>query len=262
MLKKLLLTSSVVLLFSGCGEIEFPESAPVATPTPTISTTPQSVNPEASPETSDAAVSIENISEEYKKAVAERDNLKEAVKIAQDEIKTCALSKAEIEAKLATQSSTAQTKAPRFAPFLTKYLAEVKQAEYPFNPAVCGGLGKATSQTWYADFVLQLQKSGIEFAPLHRPLKADDLEGVCASTEGKIAVFLGASYKGKSDFHLIKYNIETKTLEEAVLLNGTCEICPSQFGKRFGPALTLTGQSGTKKKVYEYFYDANILKEK
>lgn len=260
--KKIVLFFSSLFLLSGCGEIEFPESTDVPTSSPVTVVTPKTVNPEisASPETT--PVSIDNISEEYKKIKVERDNLSEAVKISQEELKTCSLQKSKLDSQLSTQQQSQTVDVKKFSGILNKYLTQVDQPEYPFDPAVCGGLGKATSQSWYPDFVLQLEKSGLQFAPLHRPLQADDFGGVCASTKGKIAIFLGASYKGKSDFHLVKYSIDSKTLEEAVLMNGSCTVCPSQFGKRIGPALTLIGQLGSTKKTYQYYYDANIVVEK
>lgn len=272
MLKKSLLLGASILLFSGCGEIELPESNTVPEGSATLISAQTSQNQNtlvnvegvdgkvdlAAGETPDSSISIENISAEYKKVKTERDNLTEAIKISQEELKSCSISKAKLESAQSSSSSVVDMK--KIAPILTKYLAETTQREYPFT--LCGGLGKATSQSWYTDFTLQLEKSGIQFAPLNRALKPDDLSGVCASDQGKVAIFLGASYKGKKDFHLIKYNIESKVLEEAALLNGTCEVCPTKFGKRFGPVITLSGQSGSKIQNYEYYYDANIVKKK
>jgi len=261
MIKKSLLIGTSLLLLAGCGEIELPESNSVPTNAATIVSSQKEATPvdsETKTAEENTPVSIENISEEYKKVKSERDNLAEAIKISQEELKTCSLKKAELESKSSSQSAVVDMK--KIAPILQKYLSETKQREYPFT--LCGGMGKATSQSWYTDFTLQLEKSGIQFAPMHRALKPDDLSGVCASDQGKVAIFLGASYQGKKDFHLLKYNIESKVLEEAALLNGTCEVCPTKFGKRFGPVITLSGQSGAKTQNYEYYYDANIVKKK
>jgi hypothetical protein len=256
MFKKITLLSCSLFLLSGCGEIELPQTNVVPSPAATIAATPQPVtDPNATPAPSTTNTPAQSCQE----VESERDNLKEAVAVSQEELKSCLLVKGELEAK---QSSGTNSSAniEKYKGFLEKYLAEVKQKEYPFE--ICGSIGKVTAEKWYPDFVLQLKSSGIQFGPLNRALKTDDLAGVCASNTGNVALFLGASYKGKDEFHMLRYDIATKKIEEAVLLNGTCEICPNKFGKRDGATIGLIGELGTKKVEYNYYYDSNIIKQK
>lgn len=263
MLKKIIVLSSSFLIFSGCGEIEFPESIPAPVETAeveeispkTLNTNTQETTPQETENSSDSSAS----EKDYETLSKERDNLSEAIQVSQEELKKCSIEKAELETSIATtQKSSGDIK--KFAPILEKYLTETPQKEYPFT--VCGGIGKATNQSWYADFAIQLENSGLQFAPLQRALKPTDFGGVCASEEGKVAIFLGSTYKGKQDFHLLKYNIESKKLEESLFLSGSSDIFPTKFGKRNGPIITLIGESGSKTKEYEYYYDSNIVKEK
>jgi hypothetical protein len=250
-MKKFLLLVPAIFLLSGCGEVQFPES--VATPTPAaVTATPQAVV------TTPASTNIEGVTTnatDLAGITKERDNLAEAIKITQDELRDCTIAKNNLESAASSgQKSSADLE--KFAPILQNYLTQSEQKQYPFN--LCGSLGKATNQPWYASFVAALDAKKIPFTPLNRSLKAADLGGVCASNEGKIAIFLGASSKGKSEFHLIRYNIETNSVESALLLSGSCEDCPTKFGKRFGPVITLTGNGG---KEFKYYYDSNIITE-
>lgn len=248
-MKKALLLVPALLLFTGCGEVQFPENIPSPTPSaPVATSTPQAVN--ATPTTN-----IETGEKALEDITKERDNLSEAIKVTQEELRSCILEKDKL---LLEQSSVAASSKniEKYAPILEKYLNEVEQKEYPFT--LCGSLGKATNQSWYPSFVASLDAKKILFSPLNRPLKSTDFGGVCASETGKVAIFLGASVKGKSEFHLVKYNIETKAVEEAMLLSGGCSNCPTKFGKRFGPVITLTSNSG---KEYKYYYDSNIITE-
>lgn len=240
------------MIFSGCGEVQFPESVSTATPLPI---TPQVL---ATPTPSGEEPSTTTIPQDSLSCLAvqkERDNLTEAVKISQEELRTC---QAQNTSLLAAQNNAQNSMidAEKFAPILRKYLTETPQKDYPFP--ICGGLGKATSLDWYPDFTSALTAKNIQFNALKRALTNDDFGGVCASTEGNIAIFLGASTAGKSEFHLLRYAIDTKVLEEAVFINGGCgTTCPTKFGKRDGAVITLEGNG----KEYKYYYDSNLITE-
>ncbi len=234
-------------LFAGCGDIEIPESIPTATPNavPTLDTTNILVSP--TPEASIAALSCTALQ-------SERDNLAEAVTLTQEELKTCQTEKVQLESLSAT-STVANNQIKEITPLLKKYLKQVKQEEYKFDK--CGALGIVTGKEWYDDFQSALSASNILFSKLERQMEATDFYSVCYSDEGKTALFLGARADRENEFHLIKYHFASKSLKESILLGGTCKNCPTSFGKRFGPYITLNSTSGK----YNYYYDSNIIEK-
>ncbi len=249
-----------LLFFAGCGEIEFPETIPEsATPVSPATNLAQNPGDLVSPSPSPNATTEEPTPAACESVAEERDNLKDAITISQEELKTCMVSKTQLESSQSSSKNSTENIA-KYKPFIEKYLTSVTQKEYPFE--LCGGIGLATSKTWYADFAIALEESNIQFAPMNRGLKPTDFGGVCSSETGNVALFLGASYKGKKEFHMIQYSIDSKKIEEAILLDGTCEICPNKFGKRDGIKITLIGEVGAKKQNYDYFYDSNIIKKK
>ncbi len=238
-----------LLLLSGCGDIEIPESIP--TPTPIIT---EIVNASISPTptASTETVSCSALQEE-------RDGLSEAITISQTELATCQTEKEQLQS-LSQNSQSSDNQIKQFVPILKKYLKETKQEEYKFD--ACGNLSVAKNQPWFKDFNASLENSTFYFSEANRQLESSDFYSVCTSNEGKSALFLGASSGGKKEFHMLKYNFDKKQLSEAILLNGKCDLCPNKFGKRFGPYITLNASYGSTTKVFNYYYDTNLIEEK
>ena len=246
-MRKIALLGVCTLLLSGCGDIELPESFPAETLAPVTTTTALQT-----PLTS-VLPTPTLVAESCTALQKERDNLSEAVTISVEELKSCQAENQELKnASVSTVSATKQLE--KFAPFIEKYLAEGTLEEYKFNG--CGGLGTVTSLAWYGDFAASMEAGKIPFSNLNRSLRETDFYSVCYSEEGGSAVFLGASNEGQSEFHMIKYDINEKTVEEATLLDGTCSSCPTKFGKRFGPYITLLSNNNTE---YKYYYDLNLI---
>ncbi|MEI7510750.1 MAG: hypothetical protein WCJ84_01190 [Candidatus Peregrinibacteria bacterium] len=265
-MKSFALALSCSLLFlSGCGEIEIPAGVPSPAATPIVAPTVSvAVTPTASPLASGMTpdplasplptgpVTIESLT-------AEKNNLTEAVRVAQTELRDCQIQKNRADALVKNQDSS--TAGPANSPaesIVREYLATASHPEFPFD--VCGPLGNATSKPWYADFTKALEAKNLSFKVLNRPLKTTDFSRVCASTDGKMAVFLGAQAESKSEFHIVKYSFDTQSIDEAYLVDGMCDTaCPNNFGKRRGGQLTLTGQTGNVTSEYQYYYGRNIL---
>lgn len=248
--KVLSLLALTPFLFTGCGDIEIPESIPTSTPAaiPTLDTS-NLLNSSISPSPLAETLSCTAIQ-------SERDNLAEAVTLTQEELKTCTAEKAQLTS-LSASSTVSNNQIKEISPLLKKYLTEVKQEEFKFDS--CGALGVVTNKPWYNDFQAALEASSISFSALERPLEPTDFYSVCFSTEGKTAVFLGARAERENEFHVVKFQFEKKALQESILLGGTCDLCPTSFGKRFGPYITLKASSGNAKKEYHFYYDSNII---
>lgn len=248
--KKLIFTIiSVPFVLSGCGDIEIPssiEESENASPLPTLNIDDISISP---------TPKIELKCEDIKK---EKDNLEEAIVISQEELKTCKLEKNQLES-LSSSSQISSTQIQEVSPILKRFLSEVKQEEYKFDS--CGRLGSVTNNSWYSSFKSSLNAKSILFKELNRPMVDSDFYSVCVSNEGKVALFLGASSEKKEEFHMVKYNFDKNLLSESILLNGSCQNCPTKFGKRFGPYITLNGFSGNSKKEYKFYYDSNLIIE-
>ena len=245
----IVLTTPLLLLLSGCGDIEIPKSIPTPVPINTEVVTAQTTpTPEVSTDTN-SCVAIQE----------ERDQLSEAITVSQTELATCQTEKEQLKSLSANaQSSGNQIK--QFIPILQKYLQETKQEEYKFD--ACGNLSIAKKEPWFQNFSASLENSTFYFSAADRQLQSSDFYSVCISQEGNSALFLGASDGGSKEFHMLKYNFEKKQLSEAILLNGTCDLCPNKFGKRFGPFITLNASYGSTTKVYNYYYDTNLIEEK
>lgn len=243
------LTTPFLLLLSGCGDIEIPKSIPTPAPLSTeIVTTKTTPIPEASID-ANSCIAIQE----------ERDELSEAITVSQTELATCQTEKEQIKS-LSANSQSSGNQIKQFVPILIKYLKETKQEEYKFD--ACGNLSIAKKEPWFQDFSASLENSTFYFSAANRQLQSSDFYSVCTSQEGKSALFLGANDGGKKEFHMLKYNFEKKQLSEAILLNGTCDLCPNKFGKRFGPFITLNASYGTTTKLFNYYYDTNLIEEK
>lgn len=238
-----------LLLLSGCGDIQIPESIP--TPLP-IATTPPVEENTATP-TPLAKTNSCTVIEQEKKELAE------AITISQTELATCKTEKQQL-LSLSANAQTSENQITQISPLLKKYITEIKQEEYKFDS--CGNLTLAKNTDWFKDFTASLENSTLFFSEANRQLQPTDFYSACISNEGKTALFLGASADGKKEFHMIKYNFEKKQLSEAILLGGTCDLCPNKFGKRFGPFITLNASYGSTNTVFNYYYDSNLIEKK
>ncbi len=247
------ITLTPLFFLSGCGDIEIPASIPTPIPTPIVTTTPTptTINTSQTP-TPNTANACKTIKEE-------RDGLAEAVTVSQKALETCEAEKKQLQS-LSYNASTTTNQIQQLSPILKRYIKETKQEEYKFD--ICQSVATAKNHPWFHDFETALQNSTLYFSALQRPLKTSDFYSVCSSNEGKTALFLGAKAEGKTEFHMLKYKFDTKKLSSAILLNGTCDLCPNKFGKRFGPYITLTASYGNAKKTFNYYYDINLIEEK
>ncbi len=263
----LFLLSGCLLFFAGCGEIEIPQTIPspsaVATPAPIITPAIQSPGAEGVSPSPSVSPLISGAPQSCEAVLAEKNNLTEAVRVAQTELRDCQIQKNRFEALVKNQDAS-NTESGILSPtskIVRESLASVPQKEFPFD--VCGPIGNATAKGWYAEFTKALESKNISFQELNRPLKASDFSRVCASSDGKMAVFLGAQSDKKTEFHMIKYEFESKNISDAYLLDGLCqEACPDNFGKRRGGVITLSGKVGNVTAEYEYYYDKNVLLKK
>ncbi len=257
-LKSLLFAGACVFLLSGCGDVTIPESIPEETPISDITNqlTDEQILGLTSSSPSTSAGVINPACESIQK---ERDNLSEAITLAQEELKTC---KAEKEASAGTSGSSASAAAQlkTLEPIINNYIANGQKSEFKFD--LCGGIGRVTQETWYSEFQKALSDNKIMFKAMNRALIPSDFYSVCFSNEGKMAVFLGASNQSVSEFHLVKYSFESKQVSEAYLMGGSCENCPNQFGKRVGPSIILFNKNGNRITEFNYFYDMNVLQQK
>lgn len=259
MIKKIVLLGVLgcSALLAGCGDVKIPESFPEET----VSVTDEQLLSEeeilglSSPNPSSSA----SVNPSCEALQQERDNLSEAITLAQEELKTCKAEKEKISTGQ-TSSASADARLKTLEPILAKYIAEGKKEEYKFD--LCGGIGRVTQEIWYAEFQKALESEKIMFKALSRPLIPADFYSVCFSNEGKNAVFLGASNQSVSEFHLVQYDFDAKKVQEAYLMGGQCENCPNQFGKRVGPAIILFNKTGARITEYNYFYDINVLQPK
>ncbi len=249
------------LIFSACGRVDPPE---VTDDENTILLTEEAKTPE---ETENDVISEteEESTEDAEdtrsltliECEEEKDTLSEALEVNTEALRGCEGEKKTFSERLLTLTET-NTQDGRYKRFLEFYLENNTPNEYPFPK--CGAVASFTSESWYSAFETALTNAAIPFG--RSTVSSKDLTGGCASSEGRIAFFLGAENEVLSEFHLIRYNLDTDTLEEALLVDGSCETCPNQLGKRFGPVLVLSGQDGASTVEYEYYYDDNILKQK
>lgn len=160
----------------------------------------------------------------------------------------------EESAKSAREGATQGNAA--FNSLFVDYFQKVEQKEYAFDS--CGTVGTFASAPWFADFKTALEAKNIFLAVQQKTLVATDFFGGCRSDAGKMAFFIGAGAKNQTEFHLVKYDFDNKTVSEATLGKETCTDCPTNFGKRKGAYIELLGDSGT---LYRYYFDKNIVLE-
>ena len=248
---------------SGCGEIEIPAELPPLSPSPTISEFQSPpISPSLLPGQSPFPTPLDPNAEganNFAACLKEKENLSKAVVQTQSELKICEEERQRLDSVVQTSLKQGTIKGTTLNTILKEYFEKVAQKEFPFSGSFCGSLGLVTSQNWYANFSQKLDEQKLPFTPLSRPLKATDFFRVCASEEGKVAIFIGARADNKYEFHLLKYSFDTGEIAEAILLDGSCETCPDSFGKRRGAYIELLGESGGKKAEYQYFYDKNVL---
>lgn len=165
---------------------------------------------------------------------------------------------------------------PRLNAILKTYTDVAEQKEYPFDS--CGKIGGFESKAWFSDFQTALETKAIPFVKAGRNLQTGDFTGGCSSSEGNIAFFLGAESDGNLgvsdteegdivdvaeifEFHLVKFNTETKVLEDVLMAKGLCEddYCPALFNSREGAYIPMVGISSNQECSYKYFFDQNIL---
>lgn len=170
--------------------------------------------------------------------------------------KKLAICKTALEEKPASeaeQSLPAGVNASHLA-LIRKALLTTEQKEYPFN--ICGQMGQFIRQSWFNEFSRQLANAKIRFS--NGFLETADFFGGCQSTAGKMAFFLGAERNDDLRFYVIKYNLATKKLEPALMLDGAENAVVTEFGKREGPAIAFPADDG---RLFHYYYDANIVVE-
>lgn len=129
-----------------------------------------------------------------------------------------------------------------------------EQKEYAFN--TCGQMGQFIRQSWFGEFSRQLTGAKIRFS--NGFLETEDLFGGCQSSVGRVAFFLGAERNEDLQFHLIKYNLATKTLEPTLMFDGAEDAVVTEFGKRAGPIIAFPADDG---RIFHYYYDANVVIE-
>lgn len=135
---------------------------------------------------------------------------------------------------------------------LRKALLETPQQEFAFDN--CGRLGNFVENSWFTNFSEQLSGAKIRFS--NGFLETEDFFGGCQSNAGKMAFFLGAERGDDYRFLIIKYDIANKTLEPALLLDGTEDAVVTEFGKREGSFINFPADDG---RTLRYYYDSNIL---
>lgn len=139
----------------------------------------------------------------------------------------------------------------------------------------CNDLANYAREDFYSEFVTVLTKTSAFSDPASVKtygkvmLSANDVKQACYSAEGKI--FLAIVPKGPSpdttEFHLLKYDLTTKTLIDAFRRgNWTSITGPTQFGKRDGQIIHMDGSikegACIKAATYDYNYIKNTLTAK
>lgn len=247
--------SFLIITLSGCGSVEIPESSEN-----TIVISDPADLREASSEDDDLTVASDEEEDEsipLTSCEEEKENLSEALQINTEALTTCETERKKLAAQIQNISQgTGET--DRYQKFVSFYLENATMAEYPFPK--CGAVSNFTGESWFQDFKSALEAKQISFG--NKIVETSDLTGGCASPEGNMAFFLGAENETLSEFHLLKYDIPSNTVEEAFLVDGTCTICPNRLGKREGKYLTVFGEEAGTRVEYEYYYGSNILKQR
>lgn len=138
--------------------------------------------------------------------------------------------------------------------YVLSYMKSAQQKEYPFD--FCGSMGKFSSKPWFEDFKALLEEEGIFFDLEHRVLAYGDFFGGCYSSAENVSFFLGAGADDRYEMHVVKYNIDTKDISEALYAGDKCTDCPVNFGKREGAYIGLEGKGGSQ---YRYYFDENLV---
>lgn len=207
---------------------------------------------------------------EYDRCVAQLTLMnKDLVKYA-DENEKCSMTLTAYQEAEATQ----KTANPKINEILKIYTTTTEQKEYPFD--ACGKVSSFYNKPWFANFRTALENKKVPFSMAGRMLAVEDFTGGCASSEANVAFFMGAETAGVGstdtgseilsvddiyEFHLLKYDITSNTIEETIMANGICtdENCPAVFGNREGAVIPMKGISKTEECNYKYFFSQNIL---
>jgi hypothetical protein len=132
-----------------------------------------------------------------------------------------------------------------------EYILNVEQTEYPFS---CN-FGSIRASSWYSDFESALLEARINLDLANDLLSASDFYGACYSSEGNMAFFLGSFLNNQTEFHLVKYDIESQTVQPVTLAKGEYDTYPNDIGRRQGSYITMS-RGGNR---FRYYYDKNIL---
>ena len=243
------------LLLSGCGRVEIPEAdAPGDT---IIITDEEALDP--SEEGAEEELALVEKPEEtpFQICVEEKDKLSNALELNTEALEACEADRKRLGSKIQDMGQGSNEN-ERYQKFVSFYLENGDIREYPFPK--CGPVSLFAGDEWFTGFKSKLESEQIPFG--NKIVETSDLSGGCVSPEGGMAFFLGAENETLSEFHLLKYALDTQTMEEAFLVGGPCDICPDQLGMREGKLLTIFRQQEGTKVEYEYYYDANIVKRR
>ncbi len=254
--KTILLASLLTLLLTGCGmEVVTPED-------------------KTNEETNTGA----DVVTERTCSVNEFDRCVTQFQMASSDLKNCMAATQKCEKNLIAykdRASKDQAKTERLNNIFKNYTETTEQQEFKFD--LCGKISSFEGRPWFTEFETALEAAPIPFAKAGRSLAIDDFTGGCASSEGNIAFFMGAETDGINnstntgsdlfepedifEFHLLKYDIESKKIQEALRADGLCtdDICPAIFHSREGSVIPMSGISREQECEYSYYFDQNIL---
>lgn len=210
--------------------------------------------------------------------ITEYDRCVSQFQMAKSDLNTCMQATQKCEERVMAyqkKESDNMAKTERMNAIFANYTETTEQKEFKFD--LCGKTGTFASKPWFKEFQTALETNPIPFAKAGRNVTTDDFTGGCASSEGNIAFFMGAETDGLADstssgsdlfepddlfeFHLLKYNIENKTIEEVMMADNLCtdDTCPAIFHSREGATIPMSGVSKDESCDYKYFFDQNIL---
>jgi len=258
-INKILCAFCLVLTLAGCGM--------------------EVVTPEGNPENSESETGTGNEAlTERTCEIAEYDRCVSQFQLAQQDLQSCLMATQKLEKNLkAYQAKVTENQATteRLNNIFKNYTETTDQKEFKFD--LCGKISNFEEKTWFDEFKITLETNPIPFTKAGRNLNTDDFTGGCASSEGNMAFFMGAETDGFSDsagsgsdlfepddlfeFHLLKYDIATKMIQETLIPEGLCddETCPAIFHSREGAMIPMSGISQTQECSYKYYFDQNIL---
>lgn len=210
--------------------------------------------------------------------ISEYDLCLSKFKMAKSDLNTCLQTAQKYQERLEAyqkRESENTEKTQRMNDIFKNYTETTEQKEFKFD--LCGKTGTFASKPWFAEFQTTLENNPIAFAKAGRNLTTDDFTGGCASTEGNMAFFMGAETDGLTDgtssgsdlfepddlfeFHLLKYDITNKKIEEVLMADNLCsdDTCPAIFHSREGAVIPMSGVSQNETCEYQYFFDQNML---